>query len=151
MFIGLTFETQENLHSKELLNTQKHIVKNIRRYRRGCQARGSQGSSTTSSSPDKPFPVFRILIFISPPPTCAQRQTGYFQTQSRPEKEKNLKICQKNQNLDLDVLPDAVPVPPLAVDRHLKYREIKAPVKEMLRIIKNGKADLLLPDLDRLL
>ena len=51
----LTFETQENLHSKELLNTQKHIVKNIRRYRRGCQAHGSQGSSTTSSSPDEPF------------------------------------------------------------------------------------------------
>ena len=25
----LTFETQENLHSKELLNTQKHIVEKI--------------------------------------------------------------------------------------------------------------------------
>ena len=85
---GLTFETQENLHSKELLNTQKHIVKNIRRYRRGCQARGSQGSSTTSSSPEEPFQLFRILIFISPPPTSAQRQTGCCQTQSRPEKRK---------------------------------------------------------------
>ena len=100
------------------------------RWRRGCRARGSPESCSTSSSPG--FLSHCNFCLTSPPPTCAQ--TRQRQSHSGPGKRKIqrlkflkvAKVAKKNQgNRDLDLLPHAIPVDPLPIHHHLHVKHIK--------------------------